>query len=133
MSAPFRLLQRDELRAPMKMEPAVVLRTSLSALAISLGQSLELPPAAIFHARDSYALYVEVAGIQLGFVEFSEQPHEIHVYAGDHDVGQDAGGFLGLLESLPIDGVHGDWWVRHDQPGWPGNGASTFVINGRRQ
>lgn len=133
MSASFRLLQRDELRASVKMEPAVVLRISLSALAVSLGQSLKLPPAPIFLARDSYVLYVEVDSVQLGFVEFFEEPHEIHVYARDHDVEQDAEGFLGLLESLPIDGVQGNWWVRSDQPGWPGNGAAMFVIDGRQQ
>lgn len=133
MSAPFRIMRRDELLEPSKMEPAVVLRISLLELASSL--LIQYPKLfdSISHDRDSDALYAEVADVQLAFVAFREEPREVHVYVSDRDVGRSNRKLMKLLEAFPLKGVRGDWWVRGDQPHWPGNEAETFFINGYKE
>lgn len=131
MSHPYRLIRPEELAAPGEMEPAVVLRVSLNAIANVVAERLgEKGASLIFHARDSDAMYLRVDDVPLVFVSFNEQPLEVHVYVADRNV-QGERGLLELLGRLPLSGIEGDWWTREDQPRWPGNRAGTFVIRRR--
>lgn len=128
MSHPYRLTCPEELAAPGEMEPAVVLRVSLKAIANVVAEKVgEKGANLIIHARDSDAMYLRVDDVPLAFVSFNAEPREVHVYVADRDV-QGESGLLELLGRLPLSGVEGDWWTRDDQPSWPGNRAGTFVI-----
>jgi hypothetical protein len=137
MTHPYSLIRPEELAAPGEMEPAVVLRVSLKAIANIVAEKIgEKVANLIFHARDSDAMYLRVDDVPLVFVSFNEQPREVHVYVADRNVKGERG-LLELLSRLPLSGIEGDWWTREDQPRWPGNRAGTFVIRrrgrGRRQ
>jgi hypothetical protein len=137
MTHPYSLMRPEELAAPGEMEPAVVLRVSLKAIANIVAEKIgEKVANLIFHARDSDAMYLRVDAVPLVFVSFKEQPSEVHVYVADRNVKGERG-FLELLGRLPLFDIEGDWWTREDQPRWPGNRAGTFVIRrrgrGRRQ
>ncbi|MEX3958750.1 hypothetical protein [Trinickia sp. EG282A] len=131
MSYPYRLMLPEELAAPGEMEPAVVLRISLAAIADALAERTggkDFPP--IFRNKDSDAMFLQVDEVPLVFVSFNEEPREVHVYVADRNVhGESA--LLQLLNRLPLDGIEGAWWAREDQPTWPGNSANTFVIRHR--
>ena len=131
MSYPYRLIRPEELAAPGQMEPAAVLRVSLKAIANIIAEKVgEEGFNAIFHNRDSDAMYLRVDDVPLVFVSFNEEPREVHVYVADRNV-QGESRLLELLCRLPLSGVEGDWWTRKDQPRWPGNRAETFVIRHR--
>jgi hypothetical protein len=131
VSHPYRLTRPEELAAPGEMEPAVVLRVSLEAIANVVAKKAGKKGAnAIFHNRDSDAMYLRVDDVPLALVSFNEEPREVHVYVADRDV-QGESGLLELLGRLPLSGVEGSWWTRKDQPRWPGNSAGTFVIRRR--
>jgi hypothetical protein len=130
MSHPYRLTRPEELAAPGEMEPAVVLRVSLKAIANVVADKVGKKDAnLIFHDRDD-AMSFQVDDVPLVFVSFNEEPREVHVHVADRNV-QGEGGLLELLGRLPLSGVEGDWWTREDQPRWPGNRAVTFVIRHR--
>jgi hypothetical protein len=127
----YRLTRPEELAAPGEMEPAVVLRVSLEAIANVVAKKAGKKGSnLIFHNRDSDAMYLRVDDVPLAFVSFNEEPREVHVFVADRDV-QGQSGLLELLGRLPLSGVEGDWWMRKDQPRWPGNSAGTFVIRRR--
>lgn len=131
MSHPYRLIRPGELAAPGEMEPAVVLRVSLQAIANVIAENVgERSSSPIFHDRDSDAMYLRVDDVPLVFVSFNEEPREVHVYVADRNV-QGESGLLELLDRLPLSGVAGEWWTRDDQPRWPGNRARSFVIRHR--
>jgi len=131
MSHPYRLTRPEELAAPGEMEPAVVLRVSLKAIASVVAEKVgEKRSNLIFHARDSDAMYLRVNGVPLIVVSCTEEPREAHVYVADPNV-QGESGLLDLPGRLPLSGVKGDWWKRKDQPRWPGNSAGNFVIRRR--
>ncbi|MFL9951125.1 hypothetical protein PQR68_34565 [Paraburkholderia agricolaris] len=128
MSYRYTLIRPEELAAPGEMEPAVVLRISLAAIANALSERIGITGFnPIVSDRDSDAMYVRIDNVSLGFVSFNEEQSEVHVYVEDRNV-QGEGSLLRLLALLPLSGVEGDWWTREDQPHWPGNGADTFVI-----
>jgi hypothetical protein len=113
------------------MEPAVVLRVSLQAIANVIAENVgERSSNPIFHDRDSDTMYLRVDDVPLVFVSFNEEPREVHVYVADRNV-QGESGLLELLGRLPLFGVAGEWWTRDDQPRWPGNRARSFVIRHR--
>ncbi|NYH25992.1 hypothetical protein [Paraburkholderia bryophila] len=124
----YTLTRPEELAAGGEMEPAVVLRISLAAIANAIADRIETKGFnPIVSDRDSDAMYVRVDDVPLVFVSFNEEPSEVHVYAEDRKV-EGRSSLLRLLALLPLSGVEGDWWTRDDQPRWPGNGADTFVI-----
>jgi hypothetical protein len=128
MNNRYTLIHPGELAALGAMEPAVVLRISLAAMADTLAEQIGTSGFnAIASDRDSDAMYVRVDDVPLVFVSFREEPSEVHVYVEDRNV-QGEGSLLRLLALLPLSGVEGDWWTREDQPRWPGNGANTFII-----
>ncbi|CAM2154516.1 conserved hypothetical protein [Paraburkholderia tropica] len=128
MSPSFRMMRPDELEAPQDMEPAVVLGITLNRLLRALNLNSRDRSIPIFNNRDRDALYLEMGDVQLAFVAFAEEPREVHVYAHDRDVRR-AEKFVQLLEQLPLEDIDGAWWVRSDQPYWPGNNAKHFTIN----
>lgn len=131
MSHPYRLIRPEELATPGEMEPAVVLRVSLEAIASVIADKVgERGSNPVFHDRDSDAMYLRVDDVPLVFVSFNEEPCEVHVYVADRNV-QGESDLLALLGQLPLSGVEGDWWTREDQPCWPGNRAGSFVIHHR--
>lgn len=128
MNYRYTLTRPEELAAAGEMEPAVVLRISLAAVANALSQRIGTTGFnPIVSDRDSDAMYVRVDNVPFAFVSFNEEPSEVHVYVEDRNV-QGREGLLRLLALLPLSGVVGDWWTRDDQPRWPGNGADTFII-----
>lgn len=128
MSYRYTLTRPEELAAPGEMEPAVVLRISLAAIANALSERIGTTGFnPIVSDRDSDAMYVRIDNVPLGFVSFNEEPSEVHVYVEDRNV-QGEGSLLRLLALLPLSGVEGAWWTREDQSRWPGNGADTFVV-----
>ena len=87
MSYPYRLIRPEELAAPGQMEPAAVLRVSLKAIANIIAEKVgEEGFNAIFHNRDSDAMYLRVDDVPLVFVSFNEEPREVHVYVADRNV-----------------------------------------------
>ncbi|WCM23631.1 hypothetical protein NDK50_22490 [Paraburkholderia bryophila] len=131
MSHPYRLIRPEELPAPGEMEPAVVLRVSLEAIANVVAAKVGKKGAnPIYHAADSDVMYLQVNDVPLAFVAFNEEPREVHVYVADRNV-QGQSHLLELLGRLPLAGVDGHWWTRADQPRWPGNTVGTFVIRHR--
>ncbi|RKP43454.1 transposase [Trinickia fusca] len=87
MNHPYRLIRPEELAAPGEMEPAVVLRVSLKAIANVVAEKLGKTGAIlIFHASDSDAMYLRIDDVPLAFVSFNEEPREVHVYVADRNV-----------------------------------------------
>lgn len=133
MRYPYRLIRPEQLATPGQMEPAVVLRVSLKAIANVIAEKVgEKGFNAIFHNRDSDAMYLRVDDVPLVFISFNEEPREVHVYVADRNVRGESS-LLELLGRLPLSGIEGNWWTREDQPRWPGNRAATFVIRHRRR
>lgn len=141
MSSPlnFQFLHYGLLHAPEKMEPAVVLQINLREFTRLLLNECGfkgpgIPRGFIARDRSGDAVYLLIREeVELAFVEFHEEPREIHVCASDEDVRRWPGrDFITLLQDLPLKRVRGHWWERYDQEWWPGNGSEPFYVNGGR-
>lgn len=129
----YRFLHPGELEAPQELQPAVVLDTTLDAIAERLTDTHMAEPGCgnryVIRDRDGRTLLLELDGIQLAFVAYDERPDLVHVFVKDSVVGHHTRRLETLLRALPIRNVRGDWWSRQDQPGWPGNSAQPFYFS----